>query len=100
MKNQSVAKIMSEPDQKKDEKKRWLDDPANVKRFLYSFLIFSIFIAALDLVFVSHEKHVEFDFEKIPVFFCLFGAGATLLLVLVSILLRKILMRDEDYYDH
>ena len=91
---------MSEQKQEKDEKKRWLDDPANVKRFIRWFFISCGFMAALDLVFLSHHKHVEFSFENVPLFYCFYGLAACVLLVVVAKQLRKILMRDEDYYDH
>jgi len=93
---------MSEQNQKKDEEKRWLDDPANVKRLIRWFFISCIFMAVLDLVFIFHlhHKHVEFSFEGFPFFYCFYGLGACALLVLVAKQLRKILMRDGDYYDH
>jgi len=90
---------MSELSQKKKEKKRWLDDPTNVKRFLRWFYILCGCIAASQLIFVFHHQHAEFSFEKFPWFYSLFGAAATVVLVQSSKLLRRLLMRDEDYYD-
>ena len=93
---------MRKQDQKKDGEKRWLDDPVNVKRFIRWFFISCGFMAVLDLVFILHlrHKHVEFSFEGFPFFYCFYGLGACVLLVLVAKQLRKILKRDEDYYDH
>ena len=45
---------MSEQNQDKDEKKYWLDDPANVKRFIRWFYYCCGFVAALDLLFIFH----------------------------------------------
>lgn len=94
-----LLRKMSEKDSKNNEEKRWLDDPANVKRFIRWFFISCALVASLDLVFLFHHKHVEFSFEKIPLFYCFYGLVACVLLVVVAKQLRKFLMRDEDYYD-
>lgn len=86
---------MNDKDEKHTGEKRWLDDPANVKRVIRWFFIFCGLMAALDLVFAFHHKHVEFSFEKIPLFYCFYGLAACVLLVLVAKQLRKFLMRDQ-----
>ncbi len=81
------------------EPKRWLDDPANVKKVIRWFFISAGVLAAADGVFLFHHKHVHFGFEKIPLFYCLYGLCACVVLVIAAKGLRKLLMRDEDYYE-
>ena len=85
-----------------DEKPRWLDDSANVKKVIRWFFFSCGVMLALDLIFIFHlqHKHTYFpELENIPGFYCFYGCGACVLLVLVAKQLRKILMRPEDYYE-
>lgn len=90
---------MSDKEEQEQEKRYWLDDPSNIKRLIRWFFISCALMASLDLVFLFCHKHVEFSFEDFPLFYCGYGLGACVLLVLVAKQLRKILMRREDYYD-
>jgi len=79
-----------------DERKTWIDDINNVHK------IFWALVAVCALLFLSdalYHKHVHFALENWFGFFGLFGFCLSFLLVLISKQLRKILMRDEDYYD-
>jgi len=79
-----------------DTKTHLFDNPANVKRvrrLLYGLCI----IAAVAEVFV--DRHVEHPWEVTPLFYCLYGFGACVVLVLAAAQMRKIIMRSEDYYD-
>ena len=46
-----------------------------------------------------YHKHGHFDFENIPGFYLFYGFIAYAVIVLSAKQLRKILQRDEDYYD-
>ena len=46
-----------------------------------------------------YHKHAHFDFEQLPGFYGLFGLASYCGIVLTAKQLRKILKRDEDYYD-
>ncbi|MGB0921122.1 MAG: hypothetical protein ACPG06_03565 [Alphaproteobacteria bacterium] len=46
-----------------------------------------------------YHKHGHFEIENVPVFYGLYGFVAFIFVVFVGVGLRKILMRDEDYYD-
>lgn len=72
------------------------DDPKNVKRLLLGFYIICGLLIAAD--FIVH-RHIYTPLEKIPVFYALYGFGAYVLLVVVSVLLRMVVMRKENYYD-
>ena len=79
-----------------DGRRYWLDDMRNVHK------LFWVLVATCGLLFLAdffYEKHVIFAFENWIGFFGLFGFFMSFALVLVARELRKVLMRDEDYYD-
>lgn len=78
-----------------EEKKYWLDDPANVDKIWYGLIGVCALLFAADF-FV--EKHPYFELENAPNFYGVYGFVACFLLVIAAAQLRKVLMRDEDYY--
>lgn len=95
-----------------DEKPRWLDDPSNVRRFLYGFFLLCGICIVADFVFsFGWHKHHAFSDESIaakieamPAFYGFYGFVSCTLLILISKVMRgfgkiKILMRDEDYWE-
>ena len=74
----------------------WFDKQENVNRFLRVFYV----ICALALVaeFLIH-KHVAHYLEGWPGFYPIYGFIGIVLLVLIARLLRKLVMRPDDYYD-
>jgi len=91
-----------------DEAPRWLDDPANVRKiYLGLWIVCLVLIAGGEglLVWDHHrsaaagEVHHGFDFERWPGFYALYGFVGCVSLLLGAKELRKVLMRDEDYYD-
>ncbi len=78
------------------EKKYFLDKPGNVKRVLGVFFAVCAALLALDFV---HHRHVIHEWENLWGFYAIFGFVACVLLVLGAKEMRKLLMRDEDYYD-
>ena len=74
----------------------WLDNPRNVKKLLWVLYALCALIVALDF---AYEKHPYFEVENIPNFWGLWGFGCFVFIVFVGKGLRKIVMRDEDYYD-
>jgi hypothetical protein len=79
-----------------DEKKCWLDDKRNVRRIFWTLIAVCLALLGGDAL---HHKHVHFSWEGWFGFYGLFGFFLSFLLVLTAKELRKILMRDEDYYD-
>ncbi len=77
-------------------KRYWLDDMRNVYK------VFWALVVACALLFLSdalYHKHAIFDFENWFGFYGLFGFFMSFALVLVAREMRKVLMRDEDFYD-
>lgn len=78
------------------ERKHLFDRPENVQRLLRVFYGSCGLLLVLDFVLHRHVAHV---LEKIPGFYALFGFVACVALVLAAKLMRRVLMRAEDYYD-
>ncbi|MEC9340143.1 MAG: hypothetical protein VX663_01555 [Pseudomonadota bacterium] len=78
-----------------EEKTHLFDKPQNVRRLLRGFYAICALLVVAD--FVVH-RHVYHPFEHLPTFYALFGFVACVVLVLVATQMRKVLMRDEDYY--
>ena len=57
---------MSNPTKKKNEPKRWLDDPQNVKKIIRGFYWLCGLVIVVDLIFsVVWHKHAIFKQEKV-----------------------------------
>jgi hypothetical protein len=68
-----------------------------IKRMLLIFYAVCIGLFAAD--FIIH-RHIYHDWENLPGFYAIYGFVACVVLVLIATQMRKVLMRDEDYYDH
>ena len=66
-----------------------------------NFIVYSVYAicAALLLVDVFHHKHGHFNFEEWFGFYAFYGFAAYMVIVNSAKLLRKLVKRDEDYYD-
>lgn len=82
--------------EKNGGKRFWLDDMRNVYKVFWALVVVC---GALFLADAVYEKHVSLSFESWFGFYGLFGFLVSFALVLIARELRKILMRDEDYYD-
>ena len=79
------------------EKKRWLDDPKNVDKIWYGLIIVCVALFFADF---AYKKHPYFEsMENLPNFYGFYGFVGCVFLVLAAAQLRKVLMRDEDYYE-
>jgi hypothetical protein len=78
------------------EKKYWLDDPRNVSKLYYALIAVCALLVIAELFF---HKHGHFHWENWFGFFAWYGFGVFCFIVLAGKHLRKLLMRDEDYYD-
>jgi hypothetical protein len=74
----------------------WLDRPANVERIVRAVYLIC---AALVIADVFVPKHGPFAIEHVFGFYAWYGFLACVGLVLAAKVLRRVLMRPEDYYD-
>jgi hypothetical protein len=72
------------------------DSPRNVRRVVRGLLIACALLIGLDLVV---HRHVEHGWEGLFGFYALYGFVACVLLVLLAKEMRKLVMRDEGYYE-
>ena len=80
-----------------DDKKKYIfDNPNSVQRLLYGFYVCCVLLIGIDFFF---HRHVAHPWERILGFYGLYGFLACTLLVVVAKQIRKIIMRDESYYD-
>ena len=77
------------------EEPRWIDRPANVEKLLRALYAVTALTVVADF---GYHKHGHFGFESLPGFHALYGFGSFVFLVLVAVQMRKVVMRDEDYY--
>ena len=95
-----------------DGRRRMFDHPSNVKLVIRWFVRVCMVLALIDIAYylldsVFHvfgkdpafHAHNYFNFDGLPLFYPAYGFVACVLLVLAAKQLRKILMRDENYYD-
>lgn len=89
-----------------DGRVRIWDKPENVKLLLRVFFISCGLFFLLDLVLllVGYHKWSAFEKGALPIehwpgFYCIYGLVACVVLVLIAKQLRKVLIRDERYYE-
>jgi hypothetical protein len=80
----------------KDEKKYWLDNPKNVDKIFWGLALICALTVIADLFY---HKHAIYHVESYIGFHAAYGFVSCWFLVLAAKVLRKILKRDEDYYD-
>ena len=79
------------------EQRRWLDCPENVRKVYFLVWIVCAVLLLLELLI---DKHAETAAEHWFGFHGFFGLIACVGLVLAAKLLRRVISRPEDYYDH
>ncbi len=72
------------------------DNPKNVKRLRIGFFV-ALVVLLIAESFV--EMHGEFSVEHFYGFYAVYGFISYVLLIFLAKILRKIIMRKEDYYD-
>ncbi|MCP5084409.1 MAG: hypothetical protein GY948_22190 [Alphaproteobacteria bacterium] len=78
------------------DKKHIFDDPKNVQRLLNGFYAVCALLVVVD--FFIH-RHISLVWEKIPAFYAIYGFVACVVLVILAKVMRKGVMRGENYYD-
>lgn len=79
-----------------DEDPRWLDDPRNVTRIVYGLAVLCALALVADFFYT---KKPSFDIENIAGFYAIYGFVVSTALVLTAKQMRRVLKRDEDYYE-
>lgn len=79
-----------------DDDPRWLDEPRNVTRIVYGLAVLCALALIADFFYTKNPK---FDIERVPGFYALYGFGVSAALVLTAKQMRRVLRRDEDYYE-
>jgi len=97
-------------DTRTDERPRWLDDMANVRKVYLSLwgVCAALLVGGQALLVWARRhdaahaaeagSHAGFAFESWPGFYAFFGFVACVALVLAAKELRKLVMRPESYY--
>ena len=98
MRKHVVCQIKSEPVHMNEpgKKQHLFDNPRNVTRLLLGFYLICMLLLALD--FFLH-RHAVNTLDELTGFYAVFGFTACVSLVLIAKQMRKILKREEDYYD-
>ena len=87
---------------KESPRQHFFDHPKNLRGFLGIFFVLCVLLLSLDLVDllgILPFKEPHFAAEQWFGFYGIFGFLGCTLLVLAAKVLRKIVKRDEDYYD-
>lgn len=79
-----------------NNKKYLFDNPKNVKLLIRSLYVCCFVLFAMDLVI---DRHIYHPWESFTGFYAIYGCLACVVLVMIAREMRKIVMRDEDYYD-
>ena len=83
--------------QKPDDKIYWLDEDKNVKKIIWALCIACALSVIADLFYHKHIVYAAEDW--VPGMYGWYGFIGCVFLVLSAKLLRKLLMRSEDYYE-
>ncbi len=93
-------------DTQSPEQSHVFDNPRNVRRVLISLFVACGMVFSLDLLDLvlpwfglGNLRHAENDWDGLPGFYAFYGFIACVVLVLIAKRMRRILMREEDYYD-
>lgn len=74
----------------------FFDKPENISKILKVFYTICVLLVVAD--FIVH-RHIYHDWENVPAFYAIYGFVGCVILVLIAKVMRKVLMRGEDYYD-
>ena len=77
-------------------RKYWLDDKRNVDRLVYALYVACALLFVADLLYL---KKVHFAFESWIGFYGWYGFCSYVFIVLSAKLWRRLVKRDEDYYE-
>ena len=77
----------------------WLDKRKNIDLIFWGLVGTCALLVVIQIVMDRYvDSHTEFELQKWPGFYGVFGYVAFLGIVLAGKYLRKLVMREEDYY--
>ena len=79
-----------------NDDRRWLDQPRNVTGIVYGLAALCALALLADF---GYLKYPHFDVERWPGFYAVYGFVVSVSLVLTAKQLRRVLRRDENYYE-
>mgnify|MGYP001819781736 CR=1 FL=1 len=79
-----------------EPKRHLFDDPRNRRRLVRGLMLAGAVLLGLDAIL---HRHIQHPWDTLFGFYALYGFVACVLLVLLAKELRKLVMRDEDYYE-
>ncbi len=79
-----------------DEPQRWLEKPGSVDLIIKALGFVCVLVVGADFLY---HKHGHYSFEEWPGFHAIYGFVSCVILVIAATQMRKLVMRDEDYYD-
>ena len=74
----------------------WFEKQENIDKILKAFYVICAILVITD--FIVH-RHIYHSWENIPAFYAIYGFVGCVVLVLIAKAMRKVLMKEEDYYD-
>ena len=86
------------PEHERD-KSGWAESAGFQRMFLIVLTVAAVAAAIAGFVPAFQKKHPHFAAEAFPVFFAIWGFGAFMFIVLAGQHLRKLVGREERYYD-
>jgi hypothetical protein len=78
------------------DKPDWTQRKGTHRAIFWGLIVLCAALGAADLVI---HRHGEFSFEEVPFAYAAFGFVAFFFIVLTGHPLRRLLARDEDFYD-
>jgi len=86
-------------DENRDERRHWLDHPKVGDRAFWALVAVCALLLVIEIpLLLVHVRHPHFGWDTFG-FYGVFGFAAFFLIVLAGKQLRKVLSRQEDYYD-
>lgn len=83
-----------------DEERSIWEKPSTLRVIWIALIVSCVFFGAYGFVLsAQHKIHAKFGIDGFPMFYALVGFVSFSFIVLAGQHLRKILMRDEDYYE-
>ena len=80
----------------------WLEKPGSsnaLYRLLLACCAVLLLADVLDMLGIGYHKHVHYGIESVGGFYAIFGFAAYSLIVGAGWIWRRVVIRDEDYYD-